>query len=534
MSKRIDSHFITCLHQVWPQVDVSEQFHQLTVEQLTADSREVTDKSVFIALKGYGGNGVEFITHALANGCVAVLVDEHDINKTTGIEKKWQHKLIALPHLFTRTPELLQAFYPAVTDITKIGVTGTNGKTSVTQMIAQLAVLTDQSIGVIGTLGAGIIGKVDTQFIDKISWRTANTTPHLVVNYQLMDRMAQAKVNLMTMEVSSIGIDQRRVAGLGFDVTIMTNLTQDHLDYHGNMSAYEQMKKQFFVDNPQSVMVFNVDDPFARKWYLQFSSQQGIGLEGVNRLIAVGKYDPQHTFTEFLCYQNVKCNSHGFTFTLRSHKGDFAVILPLFGRFNITNVLCAMAALVAQGMRVADLVKLLKLLQAVEGRMEQFDHQGIKVLVDYAHTPDALYQALSSLKEHCQGQLWCIFGCGGNRDKTKRPLMAKAAERFADHIVVTNDNPRHELPQAIAADICAGFALQTQYQLELDRKQAIVMALAQAKADDIVLIAGKGHETYQVFGDDVIEYDERSFVRQCCVNPLDDQGVNTVNKVMPS
>lgn len=521
------------LSVIYKDVELSDIQKDIAIADVCVDSREVKQGSAFIAIKGVGRHGIEFVNAALENGAACVLIDSNDIARLPTLSGLDSDKVIAVKALDNHLSKLLKGFYPGVADIKKVAVTGTNGKTTVSQLIAQLAVLCDMPTGVIGTMGAGVFRLNNDKTIFDACWGTANTTPHLAVNYRLLNKMQAAGSLLATMEVSSIGIEQQRVQQLDFDVAVMTNLTQDHLDYHGDMASYGAAKKRLFLDNPNAAMVLNIDDETALGWYQQWAYH----AEQNHHLIAVGKYNKQNNFARFLCYDQVQSKNNGFEFILKSHLGDFRVSLPLFGQFNITNTLSALAALVALGMDIKQLVSQMAHLVAVDGRMEQFDYCGsgdgqsvqVKVIVDYAHTPDALNQALSSLRQHSGSKLWCIFGCGGDRDKQKRPLMAKAAEQWADNIVVTNDNPRHEVPKDIAADICAGFGANAQYKVELNRKQAIASTLAQASNDDIVLIAGKGHETYQVFGDDVIEYDEREFVRRCCVN-----SVNTMNEVVTS
>ena len=510
------------LAQVWPKLEIDASITDCIPLQLCVDSRHITKGSVFVALPGIGSHGAVFVGDAIASGALCVLMDEHDINRLPTLSSVDSKKVVMVADLSVKLPLLLEAFYPLVAAMKKVGVTGTNGKTTVSQLVAQLSVLCGQGAGVIGTMGAGTFELDDVQqkAVFKPLIETANTTPHLVINYQLIAELgAELKTNLVAMEVSSIGIDQKRVDELGFDVVIMTNLTQDHLDYHGDMQTYAQAKKQLFVDNPDAVMVLNMDDETASRWYKDFAAE--------HQVIAVGQYQAENSYKRYLCYDQVRNTDAGFEFMLRSNEGDFKVNLPLFGQFNIANALCAMAAMVGLGVSVNALAEKLSGLSAVDGRMECFNYVienatqsagKVKAIVDYAHTPDALDKALGSLRQHCQAELWCIFGCGGDRDKQKRPLMAKAAEKWADKIVVTNDNPRHELPQSIADDICTGFSTSTVVKVELDRKQAIANTLAMANDDDIVLIAGKGHETYQVFGDDVIEYDERAFVLQCCLD----------------
>ncbi|NQZ06481.1 MAG: UDP-N-acetylmuramoyl-L-alanyl-D-glutamate--2,6-diaminopimelate ligase [Algicola sp.] len=500
----------------------------IKVKDVKADSREVTPGDVFVATKGVNQNGEIFIDSAIANGASAVLVDSAAAgvvesaaagvvqSAAAGVvqsDQEGRTNVIGVENLSDVLPKLLAAFYRGSNRIKKIGITGTNGKTTISQLIAQLGDQVKQQVSVIGTLG---VGRLDN-LVD-----INNTTPGLANNYRLLDQFALDGSVFVAMEVSSQGLAQGRVSGIAFDCTVFTNLTQDHLDYHGTLEHYAQAKKDLFDSNSSATTVVNIDDATGLQWFEQWQDDRNV--------IAVGAYDEKFSelFTakknvKHVMFDEVQYTPQGLAFTLRSSWGQAVVYCPLFGHFNLTNLVSAMAVLLSFDVKLADLVGAVKQIRAVPGRMEQFAADPLSTgqviaVVDYAHSPDALGQALQALKWHVKGQLWCIFGCGGDRDKSKRPLMAKMAELHADNIVITNDNPRYEAPEQIIDDIKAGLSNPDGVSIELDRKQAIATTLMKAKAGDIVLIAGKGHETYQHFGDEVIDYDERAFVRECCLS----------------
>jgi UDP-N-acetylmuramoyl-L-alanyl-D-glutamate--2,6-diaminopimelate ligase len=472
----------------------------IKVKGVKADSREVAPGDVFIATKGVFQNGEIFIDSAIKNGAVAVLVDSHFAGERTDV--------IGVDDLSQVLPKLLAAFYHKGNNIHKIGITGTNGKTTISQMIAQLGQQIQQEVSVIGTLGAGTLDNL-VNINNAKPGLASNTTPGLANNYRLFDQFAQDGSRFVAMEVSSEGQAQGRVSGIEFDCVVFSNLTRDHLDYHGTVDNYAQAKKALFDSNPLAKTVVNIDDDTGRDWFEQWHDERNV--------IAVGAYDETYAHFKHLMFDEVQYTEKGLAFTLRSSWGQAAVLSPLFGHFNLTNLVSSMAVLLSFDIKLADLTEAVEHIRAVPGRMEQFSTDQAIAIVDYAHTPDALSQALQALINHVKGQLWCIFGCGGDRDQGKRPLMGKMAELHADNIVITNDNPRHELPEKIISDITAGLSHPDLACIEPNRKQAISSTLKKAKVGDIVLIAGKGHEIYQIVGDDVIHYDERAFVRECCL-----------------
>jgi UDP-N-acetylmuramoyl-L-alanyl-D-glutamate--2,6-diaminopimelate ligase len=459
----------------------------LPLQHLRINSSEVQKGDVFLALPGTKTHGNQFIEKALAAGAVLVLTDTQSTLN--------DERIVVVPKLVELLSSLAAAFYPHQAQ-QLVGITGTNGKSSTAIFVNQLAVLLQQQAAVIGTLGYG-----DYRSLTPLN----NTTPHLVDIHRILSTEAAKDCSLVAMEVSSHALVQQRVAGLQFEVAVFTNLTRDHLDYHGTMQAYGEAKALLFKADLAKKAVINVSDDFGRQ----------LATDCTLPVLAYGQLKDCQGYSEYLAYDQLEITPLGYQFRLSSHLGQQLLQLKVLGEFNIQNVLAALGAMLQLGHSFEALVAAAEQLSSVPGRIEQFYQAERKVMavVDYAHTPDALEQTLLAVRNHCQGQLWVVFGCGGDRDKGKRPLMGAIAERLADQVIITADNPRTEDVMAICLDIAAGCA-QQQYQLSPDRKTAIRTALEQAKAGDLVLIAGKGHEDYQIIGHEVLPYDERAFVLQ--------------------
>ena len=459
----------------------------LPLQHLRINSSEVQKGDVFLALPGTKTHGNQFIEKALAAGAVLVLTDTQSTLN--------DERIVVVPKLVELLSALAAAFYPHQAQ-QLVGITGTNGKSSTAIFVNQLAVLLQQQAAVIGTLGYG-----DYRSLTPLN----NTTPHLVDIHRILSTEAAKGCSLVAMEVSSHALVQQRVAGLQFEVAVFTNLTRDHLDYHGTMQAYGEAKALLFKADLAKKAVINVSDDFGRQ----------LATYCTLPVLAYGQLKDCQGYSEYLAYDQLEITPLGYQFRLSSHLGQQLLQLKVLGEFNIQNVLAALGAMLQLGHSFEALVAAAEQLSSVPGRIEQFYQAERKVMtvVDYAHTPDALEQTLLTVRNHCQGQLWVVFGCGGDRDKGKRPLMGAIAERLADQVIITADNPRTEDVMAICLDIAAG-CTQQQYQLSPDRKTAIRTALEQAKAGDLVLIAGKGHEDYQIIGHEVLPYDERAFVRQ--------------------
>lgn len=440
--------------------------------QLRTDSRHVQPGDIFIAWPGAAADGRAFVAQALAHGAAACLV-EHDGSADFAFADA---RIASFTGLKAITGSLAAQWlgHPAQA-LRIVAVTGTNGKTSTAWWLAHAL----PRCAMVGTLGVGLPPHFTS---------TGMTTPDPVLLQTEFAKFIAAGAEFAAIEASSIGIVEHRLAGTAIDTAVFTNFTQDHLDYHGSMDAYWQAKAQLFDWPGLRVAVVNVDDAQGRALAQTLAPRCAldvwtVGLQHPARLMAV---DIAHT-------------AQGMAFTVVEGQQRQPMQTALIGQYNISNLLGVLATLRGQGHSLAQAVAACASLQPVPGRMQQIAVVGQPlVAIDYAHTPDALQQALAALRPLAQargGRLCCVFGCGGNRDARKRPLMGAAAEQGADQVLVTSDNPRLEDPQAIVADILAGMRPQTPY--ELDRAAAIAQAIAQADARDVVLLAGKGHEDYQ-------------------------------------
>jgi UDP-N-acetylmuramoyl-L-alanyl-D-glutamate--2,6-diaminopimelate ligase len=445
------------------------------VTGLTADSNAVKPGDAFVALRGATTHGLRFAMQAEAAGAVAILFDPPAPDSLT-----LPATTVAIDGLRARLGRIADRFHGQPSKALSVtGVTGTNGKTSTVQLLAQALNLRGEVAGSIGTLGAGLHGALVAG---------ERTTPDVLSVHALLARMRDEGAKHVAMEVSSHALEQGRVDGVAFKVAVFTNLTRDHLDFHGTMEAYGDAKRRLFAWPTLEAAVVNLDDPFG------VTVLQSLA-PGVRR---IGLSSRDHPAAN-LRAGGAMLTPAGLVFGLVEGGLVQPVESPLLGRFNIDNLLAVAGALRALGWTLPEIGAVLPRLAPVDGRMSRVggnEHQPL-VVVDYAHTPDALEQTLRSVREHTPGRLTCVFGCGGDRDKGKRPLMAAIAERLADVVIVTDDNPRHEDGDAIVADIVAGFERPDAVTIERNRVAAITHALANSRPGDVVLVAGKGHETYQ-------------------------------------
>lgn len=442
------------------------------VRELTLDSRKVRPGDLFLAVPGVSHDGRAHIADAIARGAVAVAYEAEGAPPLPDS----QATLLPIKGLSKQLSAIAGRFYGEPSrGLHLVGVTGTNGKTSVSQLLAQALDRLGERCGIVGTLGTGFYGALESG---------RHTTPDPLAVQATLGLLKQAGARAVAMEVSSHGLAQGRVAGLDFDVAVFTNLSRDHLDYHGSMEAYGAVKAMLFAWPQLRCRVINLDDPFGR---------QLAGLEGA-RLI---DYSIDDAAAYVHCRQ-VRFDDHGVRAELITPQGQGLLRSPLLGRFNLSNLLAVIGALLGMDYSLDDVLRVLPDLQGPSGRMQRLGGGAAPlVVVDYAHTPDALEKVLEALRPHVRGRLLCLFGCGGDRDRGKRPLMAEVAERHADGVVVTDDNPRSEDPLEILAEIRAGFTRPETVQFMSGRGQAIASLIAGARADDIVLLAGKGHEDYQ-------------------------------------
>ncbi|MDO6711411.1 UDP-N-acetylmuramoyl-L-alanyl-D-glutamate--2,6-diaminopimelate ligase [Aliiglaciecola sp. 2_MG-2023] len=482
------------------------------VSELVLDSREVAVHSVFVAIKGHQLDGRDFIPQAISLGAKLILQEVEQPQLHGEIEMREQSILISFYQLGQKLSLLAAAFYGSPAQyLDVIGVTGTNGKTSVVQLISQLRFLCGDVSASIGTLGAGLYS-VDNYQLEK----TLNTTPDACQVQKSLAKYVGLGAKQVALEASSHALVQDRIQGLKMDVAVFTNLTRDHLDYHGDMTEYAKAKRQLLNQPELKNLVLNADDPETANWISAASKQQKITLFST-QLSAENVADTQ----QYCFASNIQYDQRGLSFQLNSSWGNADIHCGLLGKFNVANLLAAIASLLVLGLSLPKLAKLCKKLKPVAGRMELFEHpKAGNLIVDFAHTPDALEQALKSARVHSQKQLICVFGCGGDRDKGKRPLMAAAAEQYSDQIIITSDNSRSEPSSSIFADILAGITDQSKVKVETDRKKAIQLAIAQSQKGDLIVVAGKGHETAQVIGQQSLPYDERNYVNTLCVGEM--------------
>lgn len=455
------------------------------VSIVTADSRQVQENAVFVAIKGAVADGHQYVDQAVRSGARFIIaqdaVPERCIDKTVVVNDT-RRALALLAVRFHGDPS---------SKVKVVGVTGTNGKTTITYLIEALLAYVGRKPAVIGTINCRFAGSVIG---------SKNTTPGASQLQELLASMLAAGATDVVMEVSSHALDQERTEGVRFDSAIFTNLTQDHLDYHKDFEHYFQAKATLFTGlSSQSHAFINCDDEYGRK--LIPISKGIVVTYGIDAEADVKAYD---------IHSDDTCTH----FKVRYPGGRFSIVTRLIGRHNIYNILAAVSLALKEKITPDMIRACIEAFVGVPGRLERIDsHKGFSVLIDYAHTDDALTNVITSLRQICRGRIIVVFGCGGDRDKGKRPKMGRVVSELADFAVVTSDNPRSEDPQAIINDITRGIT-GSNYIVVADRKEAIRKALAMAAADDIILLAGKGHETYQVTRNATIHFDEREVVCQ--------------------
>lgn len=482
------------LFSVLPEAKITGQLRR-SIGLLTDDSRQVVPGSCYIAVKGTRFDGHSAIPQAIADGAIAIVAETPCTRsaETKGIY--W----VQVESTREACGRLMSAWYDFPShQLVTLGVTGTNGKTTISYLLHHILRNTWQKCGLIGTI-----------LYDDGAHRTTshNTTPGSAELQRTLADMLRNGCRAVAMEVSSHALEQRRTAGTDFRVGIFTNLTQDHLDYHGDMESYFQAKKKLFTDMAESgdhkaVAVINIDDPYGRRL-----------AEEVRPLLKVRTFgeaaDADYRITPRLI------SLKGSQYELTHNSRTYLVRIPLIGAFNISNSLAAIVGAAAAGVNLRDAISSVAQAPQVPGRMELVSSGGhVQCFVDYAHTPDALENVCRTMRELCRrGRLIVVFGCGGDRDRTKRPLMGEAASKYADICIVTSDNPRSEDPARIIDEIMPGIPAEKQQRIT-HRADAIRSALTLARPGDVVLIAGKGHEDYQIIGDKTIHFSDAEVVRQ--------------------
>jgi len=492
-----NNNSVITLKQLLSGLSVSDYLPAIEVKGLALDSRKIEQGFVFVALEGQFDHGLAYAEAAISRGAVAVLCDAKFDQYCQQILSKLMSRAICVPvrDLQKKLGEMASKFYAEPSEKIFIsGVTGTDGKTSVSHFIAQAMNQAYGCAAVIGTLGNGLINKLE---------ESTHTTPDVISLHKMLADFYQQGINYVAMEVSSHGLDQERSSGVDFDVAVLTNLSRDHLDYHGDIESYKQAKKKLFTEYGDKSLVLNIDDDFGAELFLENKKSKNIWLYGLNEEKA--KQSNLYAYAS-----NIQNQMTGISFMLNSSQGVSEVSIQLIGEFNIYNVLASFCVLLESGINFNHAIKFIEKLHTVSGRMELIINENKpSVVIDYAHTPEALTQALINVRKHTTGKVICVFGCGGDRDTGKRPLMAQVAEKLSDLVIVTNDNPRTEDPDKIIDDIRQGITNELRLIVEMDRKKAIQHAVEIATADDLVLIAGKGHELYQITGDVKIAFSDK-------------------------
>ena len=468
-----------------------------TITGVQMDSRLLREGDLFIACFGRNHDARNYIESAIELGVAAVLFESG--GGWQGISSDSAIPIIEVDNLWGKISEIAARFYARPSSkLSVFGITGTNGKTSCSQFIAQVLTALDYRCGIIGTLGYGVYGDLE---------ETQLTTPDAVFTQMALAEMLQDHVDPVVMEVSSVGLHQKRVDAVCFDTAIFTNLTRDHLDYHDSMEDYAESKKTLFTMDGLKHAVINLDDPYALKFINAISSD-----------VEIVTYSLENPIATFHA-SDLALTRQGFEATIVTPLGSGRISGKLLGYFNFSNVLATIATLYVylthqRQLCIETLCAEASRLKPVTGRMEIVGRSSdITAVVDYAHTPDGLRSALTALRDHFDGEIWCVFGCGGNRDKGKRPMMGEIAELIADRLIIADDNPRNEEGDEIVQHILSGISNRGAVTVQRDRAKAISYAIENAAAGDVVLVAGKGHETYQDIGGNRMMFSDSSQVR---------------------
>lgn len=452
------------------------------------DSRHVLPGDVFLAMPGLTVDGRAFMQQAVDHGAGTIYYEQ--IGSEHFTLPKTHVPLIPIEHLSRHQGNIAAEFYGFPSrELTLIGITGTNGKTSTSYFIAQCL----SETAVLGTTGYGRLNQLK---------KLAHTTPMAADIQRILRELIDSGFASVAMEVSSHALDQHRVVGVDYDMAVFTNLSRDHLDFHGDMAHYAEAKKKLFSWPTLQSAIVNSDDLIGQEIMREHEGRYSLLTYSMHHQADISVLDIQPI-------------QKGFRVDVQTPWGRATFCIPLLGLFNIQNCLAVIGVLGCMGVSLADIVSKIAHLKSAPGRMEVIAKTDVPtVVIDFAHTPDALEQTVSALRDHCKGALYCVFGCGGNRDPGKRPLMGAIASRFCDHVIITNDNPRHENPEAIAASIAQAVDPLKLSAVILDRREAIIRALEMASVNDVILIAGKGHEDYQIVGDDVLPFNDGVVVRE--------------------
>ena len=458
---------------------------ELLIKKIVYESREAEDMCLFVAIKGFSTDGHDYLKNAMENGTVAAIVEK-------------ENKALSIPQYIVRDSRqalahLAAEFYnPEINKMRIAGVTGTNGKTTTSFLIRSVFNAAGLNSGLIGTIHYDIGGKLIK------AW---NTTPESIDLFKMIYDMYLNGQRGCVLEASSHGLSLHRLDCLNLEVAVFTNLSQDHLDFHRDFEDYYQAKKLLFSHlKSNGHAIINRDDVFGQRLIYEIEAEViDFGLSSAASVTA----------------KNWESSPTGVGIDVQTPQGDFKIESPLIGQFNVENILAAIASGIAMNFDLETIRQGIENVSSIPGRLEPVPvNKDLNVIVDYAHTPDALQKALHVLEKVTDHDLWVVFGCGGDRDKKKRPLMGKIAEDFSDRVVITTDNPRNESPASIINDILAGITNHNKVKVEEDRRKAIQIALQEAKKGDTILVAGKGHEDYQEIKGIKYPFDDRQVIRE--------------------
>ncbi len=482
--------------------ETGEAVPEIAILDIASNSRAVREGSLFIAVSGINSHGIDFAIDAVKSGAVAILYDAEDEycrRRIPLLGKQVQVLWVGVKGLDRVNGEIVSRFYGEPGKYLKIiGVTGTDGKTSVTHLITQALCRLGKSTASIGTLGYGMANQLKP---------TTLTTPDTVTLQTYLHEFHQQGCEYVVMEVSSHALEQYRVSGCDFDIAVLTNLGRDHLDYHQDMAHYAAAKARLFREFELSVRVLNADDDLGRSLARELEHEAVIRYSGSASAATTGA-------EVYLLHCEV--TDRGLDMRVATPIGEIRAPTALMGRFNIDNTLACISSLIALGLGHAQVQWAVNGLQPIPGRMEKFKGSAktATAVIDFAHTEQALRACLSASREHTHGQLWCIFGCGGDRDAGKRKAMGRAAEELADRVIITDDNPRTEPAENIVTEILAGLREPAKACVVHNRQAAIEFALTEAGSDDLVVIAGKGHELEQIVGNQRYPFSDRHVVQR--------------------
>ncbi|MEM7564349.1 MAG: UDP-N-acetylmuramoyl-L-alanyl-D-glutamate--2,6-diaminopimelate ligase [Pseudomonadota bacterium] len=478
---------------------LDSQLPEIEIRSVSTSSASIQPGSLFIALQGLKTHGIDHAADAVKAGACVVIFDANDdygLHRLPLLQKQVDCHWIPVKNLEAAQGHIVSRFYGNPGQcMTMIGVTGTDGKSSVTHLLIQALARMGKTSGSIGTLGYGINNQLTPDYL---------TTPDVVSLQSRLAEFVEQKCELVVMEVSSHALQQHRTNGCDFNLALLTNLGRDHLDYHGDMAAYAAAKSRLFQEFDLSARILNLDDDLGRDLALQDSPSELITYS----------MDPASKADVKLLQCDIDESGHHMV--IETSLGEIALDSRLIGEFNIANILACIASLQALGFDFDSLQSAVSDLKPIPGRMERFA-AGVDqpaALVDFAHTEQALRACLNASRRHVEGEIWCVFGCGGDRDPGKRSGMGRAAETLAEHAIVTDDNPRHESPERIVRDILSGMDNPQSATVIHDRRAAIIHAITSAAPGDLVVIAGKGHEQDQIVGDERRPFNDRDVVRQ--------------------